>query len=131
MEVTRNRSVAEREDEGTVVQVKDENGDTQEGVTITVAGTYSSRYRRATDAQRERMLKSRRASLTGEQLNRQQLELVAACIISWEGFTAEGKPYPLTKENAVALLDNAPWIREEVESAMGDHSAYFLASSTT
>jgi hypothetical protein len=76
------------------------------------------------------MLKQRRTSLTGEGLNRQQLELVAASIIAWEGFTANGQPYQLTKENAIALLDKAPWIREQVEEAMGDHASFFPKPST-
>lgn len=138
MEISGNKSVTEREDEGTVVHVRDasgepaiyENGTGPKPVTITVAGTYSSKYRRAVDAQRDRMLKQRRASLSGEQLNRQQLELVAACVLSWEGFTAEDKPFPLTKDNAVLLLDNAPWIREQVEEAMGDHASFFQKAST-
>jgi hypothetical protein len=83
------------------------------------------------DNQRERLLKQRRTSLTGEGLNRQQLELIAASIIEWEGFTAEGQPYPFTKENAIALLDNAPWIREQVEEAMGDHAAFFPKASAS
>lgn len=131
MEITKTKSVAEREDEGTVVKISDENGDVQDGVTITVAGTYSSRYRRAEASQRGRLLKQRRTNISGEDLQRQQLELIAACIIDWQGFTVEGKPYLLNKENAVALLESAPWIREQVDSAMVDHSSFFSPVSVT
>jgi hypothetical protein len=135
MEITKLKTAA-AEDEGTLVAIRDASGEPElqpngDPVTITVAGTYSSRYRRAMDNQRERLLKQRRTSLTGEGLNRQQLELIAASIIEWEGFTAEGQPYPFTKENAIALLDNAPWIREQVEEAMGDHAAFFPKASAS
>lgn len=119
------------EDEGTVVQIKDASGQPEDGVTITVAGSYSSQYRRTSSAQRDRMLKQRRTQLSGEQLERNQLELDAACIISWEGFTTGQAPYPLTKENAVALLTKAPWIREQVEEAMQDHASFFSKPAPT
>ncbi len=114
-----------REDEGTLVMVKDAAGEEQDGVTILVAGTYSTAYRKAVSAQRDRMLRQRRGNLTGEQLERQQLELVAACIIEWDGFTSNGQPFPLSKDNAITLLTRAPWIREQVEEAMSDHASYF------
>jgi len=128
------KSVAAQEDEGIVVSVKDAQGAPQfvgeTPVTITVAGSYSAIYRRALDAQRDRMVKLRRG-LTGEALQRQQLELVAACILRWDGIMNGDKVFPLTKDNAVALLEAAPWIREEVEAAMGDHAGFFKPASST
>lgn len=136
-EISNSKSVAEREDEGTVVHIADAvgekmfygEGDEKKPVTITVAGTYSATYRRATDAQRERMMKQRRAALTGEQLAKQQLALVASCVLAWGGFVNNDKPFPATKENAMLLFDQAPWIREQVEEAMNDHQAFFPSSS--
>lgn len=129
------KDVAAREDEGTVVELKDQNGEPLYAddaktlpVTITVAGTYSTRYRRAVDQNRDRMLKRRQATLDGEQLNRQSLELIAAAIIAWSGLTESGADYPLTKENAIALLDACPWIREQVEMAASDHASFFAKS---
>lgn len=132
MDITQTKSVAEREDEGTTIHLRDEAGEKMfagpnqdRPVTITVVGTYSSTYRRAAEANRDRMLKQRRNSLDGDQIHRQSLELVAACILEWDGFTAGEQPYALTKANAVALLDQCPWIREQVEAAMHDHAAFF------
>lgn len=136
-EISTSKSVAEREDEGVVINVRDANGDelfygegaAKKAVTITVAGTYSKTYRRATDAQRERMMKQRRVSLSGDQLAKQQLELVAACVLAWDGFVSNGQPYECTKANVISLLDSAPWIREQVEEAMNDHQSFFPSNS--
>lgn len=124
-------SVEQREDEGTVVHIRDAAGEKQyqdDGttpVTITVVGTYSKRYRRLAEANRDKMLKQRRTQLDGEQLDEQSLETVAGCILGWDGFTADGAPFPFTKANAVTLLKAAPWMREQVEAAMNDHAAFF------
>lgn len=129
--------VASREDEGTVIHVRNEVGDhlhfgeDKKPVTILVAGSYSTVYRKALDAQRDRMMKHRRLSATGEQLARNQLELIAACVLSWEGFCDGPKVVPCTKENAITILSLFPWIREDVEAAMGDHQSFFKNSSPT
>lgn len=130
-------AVAAKEDEGTVVHVRGSDGepmyfgkDDAEPVTITVAGTYSKAYRRAVDAQRERLVKQRRVTLTGEALAKQQLELVAACVLAWSGIVDAGKPLPCEKPNVLRLLTAAPWIREQVEEAMQDHAGFFGSSST-
>lgn len=126
-ELSKTKDVAAREDEGTVVHLADENGEKMytENVpdTITVAGTYSARYRRAQDANRDRLFKRRSAQLDGETVQRQGLEIIAACVLAWTGFGMEP-----TKANVVAVLESAPWIREQVEAAMNDHQLFSKAS---
>ncbi len=133
MDISNNKSVAEREDEGTVVHVKDVTGEPQyldgKPVTIAVAGTYSSTYRKAVAANRDKWLKRRSQTLDGEHLDKQALETTVACIKGWDGFTAGESPFPFTKANALVLLEGAPWIREQVESAMGDHESFFKPAS--
>ena len=127
------KTVEEREDEGVELHVRDEAGeklyaDTPSGkipVVITVAGTYSKTYRRAAEANRDRAAKSRR--MDGDAMERQGLELVAKCILGWKGFFTDDactQLYALTKQNAIALLQGAPWIREQVEAAMMDHASF-------
>lgn len=134
-------NVAEREDTGIVIELRDESGAplTYEGqregeacmlpVTVRVAGTYSSLYRRTMDLQRDRMLKQRRATLTSEQLARQTLELTASCILDWDGFTNGEAPFHCTSENKIMLLQRAPWIREQIEEAQNDHQGFFRNNS--
>lgn len=136
MDITKAGAVTEREDEGVVVEINDEAGNPAFGpdgttrVTITVVGTYSKRYRAALEANRRWWRKHvGRTKPTDQQIEAQALELMAASIISWQGFTAGGADYPFTKANAVALFDQAPWIREQVETAMSDHEGFFTTGS--
>lgn len=138
LNISNTRTIAEREDEGTTVHVRGadseqlyfQDGAERKPVTLLVAGTYSKIYRRTIDSQREKLLKQRRSSLSSEQIARQQLEAIAACILGWEGIFNGDQALPLNKENAITLLESAPWVREQVEEAMNDHAAFFTNSST-
>ena len=131
------KPVAEREDEGVIIHLSDiegekmfyeENGE-KKPVTWKVAGSYSNIYRRAKESQVTRTVKKGRSqSVTGELLGKQALELVAACSLGFDGLIDKGKKIPFSKDNAKVILDAAPWIREQVESAMEDHSRFFEAS---
>lgn len=125
--------VAASQDAGTVVVLHDHEGEAltwtdaegkEREVTATVAGALSSTYRKAEDAQRDKMLKRRSVTLTGEMLARQQMELTAACVLSWTLRDGD-KPIPATRENVVTVFLAAPWIRAEIEAAMSD-AARFL-----
>lgn len=127
-------SVAQLEESGTVVSIKDADGaplltdDGTSPVTITVKGSYSPTYRRVSEANRDRLLKRRSTQMDGDELDQRSLELTAACVSAWSGFTAGNAEYPLTKPNAIALLKACPWIREQVEAAMHDHALFFAKS---
>lgn len=114
------------EDEGTIVQINDVNGEPEEGTTITVVGSYSKHFQNAMNAKRHRL--SRRRNMTTMEL---RVEAAAAGIVTWEGFTDSGQPYPPTQENAIALLVRAPWIMEQVEEVMNDHASFFSKSALT
>lgn len=125
-------SVATKQDKGTAVVFRDElgeaftfkdaAGDSQE-VTVLVAGVLSSTYRKAESMQRDRMLKRRTTSLTDEMLQRNQLDLISACVLEWN-LHVDGKPVPCTKENVSQVLTAAPWLRADLESAMGDATRF-------
>ena len=132
--------VTEREDEGIKVEIRGldeeivtyQNGDgSARPVTVTVAGSYSSVFRRATEAQTSRQLKSRGGALTCEDLYKSRVGLVAACILAWDGFFNDGQPLRLSKDNAFKVLDRAPWILRQVEAAMEDHEGFFGSSSSS
>lgn len=128
------QSVAEREEEGRPIPVKDAAGDKmfaddgETPVTITVKGSFSSTYRRKADANRDAMLKRRSTEIDGDEFEQRALDLTVACIKGWSGFTAGDAEYPFNKNNAVALLKACPWIRAQVEAAMHDHAAFFAKS---
>ncbi len=129
--------VASREDEGVVVHVRDERGEPmvferdgeQVPVTITVAGTYSHRYRRVQEAQRDRAAKTARRGLTGNVLRYNQVELAGGCVTAWDGIMDGDQAVPCTTENVHAILDAVPWLLAQVEDAQNDHAGFFKTSS--
>jgi len=134
--------VAAREDEGQLVQVKDENGvemfyTGQDGkpapVTLRVAGTYSNIYRTTELEQQRRRAGKRQSKITPEQIHANVIELEAACILAWDGFfvdDAQTQRLELSPANARAVLNAARWIREQVEEAMNDHAGFTKSSAT-
>lgn len=135
------KTVAQREDEGTTIHVRDENNEKMyqnaeqtTPVTITVVGTYSSRYRRLMEATGDRAWK-KAGRMEAEDNRKSALEIVAGCILEWDGFTTGDEkfevPYTYSKANAVVLLDQCPWIREQVEKAMSDHALFSAPVSLT
>lgn len=130
-------SVEADEDAGQVVEIQDRdyaplyftNGSGEkQPVSITVAGTYSRRYRNAKNVQATRTLNRRNTQLTGEMLDANQLELTIACVIDWAGFFDAGKQIECSRENVAKTLTRAPWIRDQVEVAMGDHAGFMRES---
>jgi len=130
MEIGNSRSVAEREEEGNEIEVRDVARVVEEGVTITVVGTYSATYRKAQNQNRDKFLKQR-GNVDSEMIEKQSVETTARCIKAWRGFTSNGVDFPCNRENAIAMLTNAPWIREQVEEAMNDHAGFFPKSSAS
>lgn len=130
------------EDEGIVVALRDAHdepmtytdGGTVKPVTITVLGTYSKTYLDITAAQRRRMGKRLgRGNDLMEVAEDNATEAVVACVRAWDGFFANGKPFPCTKPNVTTLLRStrAQHIRRQIEQAMGDHERFFTTPSPT
>jgi hypothetical protein len=123
------RAATAVEDEGTVVVILDREGKpygTDEApVTITVAGRYSSRYRRAEAAINRRPVKHKKA--THETYLDEAKEKVIACTISWTGFL----PAEMTRENLTALYEGCPWVLDQVAEAMNDSANFSRAGSPT
>jgi hypothetical protein len=137
-DITAAKPVTALEDEGQTIEIRDINGEpmtwkddagTEYPVTVTVAGSYSTRYRRAQEAQVTRAMKRRNPNLTGEALGKQRLEVEAACVLAWSGFFSKGKPWPCERENVITVLEAAPWIREQIAAAIEDHAGFFKGSS--
>lgn len=100
-------------------------------VRIKVAGSYSKRYRKLTHAQTTKAVKRRTTQITGELLARQRLEVVAGCVLAWEGFYNAGAPLECVRENVKIVLDGFPYIMEQVEAALEDHEAFSEANSSS
>jgi hypothetical protein len=57
------------------------------------------------------------------------IQLLATVTKSWrqgekQTLTVEGKELPCTKDNAVILYERFPWIKEQVDTAVGDRANF-------
>lgn len=99
-------------------------------VRMKVAGSYSKLYRKLTHAQTTKAVKRRTTKITGELLHRQRLEVIAGCVLAWEGFFEAGVELPFVRENIKKVLDGFGYILEQVEAAIEDHESFTGASSS-
>lgn len=137
-DITKQAKAGEVEDEGTFVHIhglddlpmyfKDEQGEEQP-VGITVTGAHSTKFRQVEAALRKRKLRPR--DLTGERLMEDNIERVARCTLSWQGFSISGEMVRMTFDNAKELYRACPWVLEQVSEAMQDHSRFFKTESNS
>jgi hypothetical protein len=115
------------EDRGVVVTLRDFSGAT---ATITVAGTYSERYRdamRAARAQYEDAMR-RGVELTDDERDQIDLAVEAQCILSWS-FVSDGGPLAITADTWGAIAKARPNWRLVVQREMSNHERFFAESS--
>ena len=105
-------------------------GDALEGVTIRLLGTDSAAYRNyARDMQRKRMeklAKSRNRKPDFSVSEQEEAEMLAICTVGWAGLEEDGEELKFSHDAAVKLYMDYPWIKEQVDSFVGDR-ANFLA----
>ena len=100
------------------------------GITINVIGKDSDEFQKITREQtKKRMQKAtkggfRNVTIPVEELEEDSLKLLAACTKSWKGVVENGKAIECTKENAMAIYEKYPWIREQVDTAIGDRANF-------
>lgn len=51
-------------------------------------------------------------------------ELLARCVISWEGIQRSGSDIPLTLENAVMVFTRFPWIETQCDRKASDRANF-------
>lgn len=121
--------VGAREEDGRVVKLVDETGQPMDGVSVTVVGSYSKRYREAVDTRANRKFRLGKIPTPAE-VRAETLHLYADCVTAWDGFEDGGKPYACTRENVAKVFEAAPWIYEQVAQAVEDHAGFTKASTS-
>lgn len=99
------------------------------GTFITLVGKDSTTFRdhvrrSANDRLRKQAVSQRRGSEaevpTIERIEADAIELLVVCTTGWRGVTYKGADLPFTPANAKTLYTDLPWIREQVDQAVGD-----------
>ena len=105
------------------------------GVFITVHGTDSDQFRKASAEMARRTLELSQAGggkVDQEQRDELQANLLAACTIGWRGLvdediTGEDKNVPFTKAKVAQIYLSHPVIREQVDAAIANRQAFLKA----
>jgi hypothetical protein len=106
-------------------------------VTILLLGPDSAKYRALTRENVRRRLERRAtgaAPITEaeiDEVERDTLEILAVCTVGWKGvYTPEGDEIACSADNARALYENYPVVREQVDAFVGNRANFIPASST-
>lgn len=105
-------------------------------ITITVCGSDSETFRKISRKQLNRRLeqsnkaRGRQVQMTAEELEAEALDVLVACTKSWAtGSRPEielepGEWLPCTPENVRKVYEELPWLREQIDQAIGDRSNF-------
>lgn len=117
--------------DGTPLYLNDDEGkaDRAKPVRILLRGKDSPEYRTAEHKIRNQRLKGvgRRGkivSVTAEALEMEATELMATCVVNWENVVIGGESIPFSKEAATKLIEDFPWIREQVDEFISDRANF-------
>lgn len=106
------------------------------GVFITVLGKDSQAFRDHLRAsinerlRREALAKRRGRDLepmTVEVGEAEGIDLLVVCTVGWEGVTYKGQPLEFNVPNARTLYADLPWVRKQVDEAIGDLENFMTA----
>ena len=97
--------------------------------TIVLAGPDSRRAMEARRAGWRQVLAKRADGDKGDPTEAERREagtrFLAGCVVSWEGFTADGKaPLDCTVENAVRVFSVVPWVEDLCDLKIGNRSNF-------
>lgn len=96
---------------------------------VTIEGSDSDEYRKTQRAQQNRRLRTAQRGrggmkVTAEEIEQEAFELIAVGIKGWRNMVFKGAELPYSPENAIMLVREVPWIREQIDDAQGDRSLF-------
>ena len=98
------------------------------GIVFKLAGIDSDVYQKASrEAQRRRLqvlARGGQMKLTPEELEAESLALLVSCVLGWDGVESEGAALPCTAENVKKVFEACPWIKDQVDAAIGDRALF-------
>ena len=110
-------AAAEAAERGRPVAIMGPDGESL-GASVVIRGVNSATYRRE---QSRLMLRQFRKPLSEDaaaaQVEENRLQLVTACVVSWEGVVSGGEPIECSPQNITRVLAAAPWLLFQLEAA--------------
>ena len=103
------------------------------GIIFKVVGKDSDKFQEVSRAQQKRRLnkmskggfRSATGSLSPEEMENESIDLLAACTLGWsDNFTISGEAFAFSTEAAKRVYKQFPWIKEQIDEAMGDRSNF-------
>lgn len=98
-------------------------------VTITLLGQDSKAWRaKNKEYQQKRiakMAKNRKREIDFSVSDEEACDLLAACTLGWVGIEEGGKAIEFSRDAAYDLYMRFPWIREQVDTFIGDRANFF------
>ncbi len=81
---------------------------------------YLEKQREIANRRIEYAQKNRKKKISREEIEGQDIELLATCIIDWKNVEYNEKPLDCTLENKIMVLTENAWVREQIDVAIGD-----------
>jgi len=95
------------------------------GIKITLVGSDSDRFKNfRREKQNKRLLETLSLTLSAEEIEEQNLELLATCTLGWDTMPVDGVDLPFTIENAKKVYSRFPWLREQVDRFIGTRANF-------
>lgn len=122
------RDVVAKAEEGAELEVLDPVTGEAVGVYIMLAGADSAVHRKAVTNVSKRRLNGQKGfrakGFDPEKMEAENIEVLAACTLSWKGVLVDGAPLTCSRDNAIKMYTRFPWLREQVEAFISDRSEY-------
>ena len=103
-------------------------------ITISVLGKDSDLFQKVSRAQnKKRMAKMQKGgfrnttSIPLEEIESDGVDLLASCTTGWAAVVIDSKEIDFSKDNAVMVYERFPWIKEQVDTAIGDRANFIKA----
>lgn len=106
--------------------------DDETPITLTLAGTDSSRYRKTrrglVKRRQEASARTRDSTVPIEVLESESLETVVGCLLGWNGIVLDGESVEFNEHNARRVLIRLPWLVEQAETFLHDRKNFMNGS---
>jgi len=105
------------------------------GIIINVLGKDSDEFQKVSRAQSKKRLakmtkggfRVQNMTLPPDEIEADGIDLLVACTKSWSGIVIEGKETEFSHDNAIMVYTRFPWIKEQVDIAIGDRANFIKA----